>query len=73
MNPLKDIITDETFEQLKPFFNEIALRNHSIRQEFKSMRQDGMRAELAIDAIQCKNPSVTFDTIRKIVYNKDKA
>lgn len=70
-NPLAELINDETYHLLysKGLFNEKSLRDYQIRKKFKSLRNNSISANDAIDLLRGEYPYLQFDTIRKIVYN----
>ena len=72
-NPLRELIDDETYNNLKKYklLDEKAIRDYKIRQMYKDMRRE-MSAGEAIDKIQEMFPYLQFDTIRKIVYQVSK-
>jgi len=71
-NPLSEFITDETFELVKPFLDEIAIRDYAIRKKYKKLRFDGMRVGDAVDTIREEYPYLQWETIRKITVAKPK-
>ncbi|GBD91463.1 hypothetical protein BMS3Abin04_02195 [bacterium BMS3Abin04] len=73
-NPLVDLISDEIYEllQQKGLINEKSVRDFQIRQRFKELRENKMRAGEAIEALRKEYPYLQFDSIRKIVYHKFK-
>ncbi len=70
MNPLADLISDDIFSLLseRGLINEKSVRDYQIRQKFKVMRANKVRAAEAIDSLRKEYPYLQFDTIRKIVY-----
>jgi len=73
-NPLADLISNEVYEllQKKGLINEKSVRDFQIRQRFKELRENKMRAGEAIEALRKEYPYLQFDSIRKIVYHKFK-
>jgi len=73
-NPLSGLITDEVFAVLEEhnLLSEKAIRDYHIRQQFRTMRRDGVPAYEAIDQLREQYAYLQFDTIRKIVYGLGK-
>jgi hypothetical protein len=73
-NPLKDLISDEIYSLLneRGLINEKSVRDYIIRNKFKAMRDNKMNVGDAIEALREEYPYLQFDSIRKIVYHKDK-
>jgi hypothetical protein len=73
-NPLKDLISDEIYSLLneRGLINEKSVRDYIIRNKFKVMRDNKMNVGDAIEALREEYPYLQFDSIRKIVYHKDK-
>ncbi len=69
-NPISDLINDETYALLnnRGLINEKMVRDYLIRQRFRDMRKQKVKASEAIDALRAEYPYLQFDTIRKIVY-----
>jgi len=69
-NPLSELINDNTYIllQTKGLINEKSVRDYLIKHKFKELRQNKIRASVAIDLIREEYPYLQFDTIRKIVY-----
>ena len=69
LNPLADLIDDETFAALQQLrlIDQKSLRDFEIRKTYREMRER-MSASDAIDKLQKMHPYLQFDTIRKIVY-----
>lgn len=69
-NPLRDLISDETFQQLQEqgLLDEKGLRDYLIRTEFRALRKTGWGASDAIEKLREQYPYLQFDTLRKIVY-----
>ena len=74
LNPLKDLISDEIYSLLneRGLINEKSVRDYIIRNKFKVMRDNKMNVGDAIEALREEYPYLQFDSIRKIVYHKDK-
>lgn len=66
-NPLNEFISDETYDLIKPFLDEKAIRDYIIRQKYKRLRSEGMRACDTIEKLLVDYPYLQFDTVRKIV------
>ncbi len=75
LNPLSDIISDEVFEILHNYglINHKSVRDYHIRKTFQELRATRISAGDAIDKIREEYPYLQFDTIRKIVYQPQKA
>ncbi|MBL1215697.1 MAG: hypothetical protein HND52_20185 [Ignavibacteriae bacterium] len=73
-NPLNDLISDEIYSLLneRGLINEKSVRDYIIRNKFKAMRDNKMNVGDAIEALREEYPYLQFDSIRKIVYHKDK-
>jgi len=73
-NPLSDLINDSIYYILKSrgLINEKSVRDYTIKQSFREMRQSKICATSAIDLIREEYPYLQFDTIRKIVYQIQK-
>lgn len=73
-NPLNDLISDEIYSLLneRGLINEKSVRDYIIRNKFKVMRDNKMNVGDAIEALREEYPYLQFDSIRKIVYHKDK-
>ena len=73
-NPISDLISDEIYELLhaKGLINEKSVRDHIIRKKFKVMREEKVNVGDAIEALRQEYPYLQFDSIRKIVYHRDK-
>ena len=73
-NPLKDLISDEIYSLLneRGLINEKSVRDYIIRNKFKALRDKKMNVGDAIEALREEYPYLQFDSIRKIVYHKDK-
>jgi hypothetical protein len=73
-NPLNDLISDEIYSLLneRGLINEKSVRDYIIRNKFKEMRDSKMNVGDAIEALREEYPYLQFDSIRKIVYHKDK-
>ena len=71
INPLSELISDETFHLLnsKGLLNEKSLRDYQIRKKFKALRSKDVSASNAIDILRSEYPYLQFDTVRKIVYH----
>lgn len=69
LNPLADLIDDETFAALQDhkLIDQRSLRDFQIRKTYREMREQ-MSSSDAIDKLQQMHPYLQFDTIRKIVY-----
>ena len=73
-NPLEGLISDEVYSVLDEhnLLSEKAIRDYHIRQQFRSMRKDGIPAYEAIEELREQYAYLQFDTIRKIVYGLGK-
>ena len=73
-NPLHGLITDEVYSVLDEhkLLSEKAIRDYHIRQQFRSMRKEGIPAYEAIEELREQYAYLQFDTIRKIVYGLGK-
>lgn len=71
INPLSELISDETFHLLnsKGLLNEKSLRDYQIRKKFKALRSKDVSASDSIDILRSEYPYLQFDTVRKIVYH----
>ena len=69
LNPLADLIDDETFAILNQYalFDRKTLRDYQIRKTYREMRAE-MTAGQALEKLHTMHPYLEFDTIRKIVY-----
>jgi len=74
INIYSDIITDKQFDKLLEIkaLNIIQIRNSEIKKKFKDLRVT-MRVEPAIEQIRKEYPYIQYDTIKKIVYYKNKS
>ena len=74
LNPLHGLISDEVYSVLDEhkLLSEKAIRDYHIRQQFRSMRREGIPAYEAIDELREQYAYLQFDTIRKIVYGLGK-
>lgn len=70
MNPLSDLIPEQTFELLnsKGLFNKKSLRDHQIRKQFLELKRNNKTIIEAIEIIREDYPHLQSDTIRKIVH-----
>jgi hypothetical protein len=71
-NPLSEFITDETYDLIKPFLNEVAVRDHMIRTRYRDLRKAGTKAGDAVDIIRVDYPHLQWESIRKITVAKPK-
>jgi hypothetical protein len=71
-NPLSELISDEVYELLdsKGLINKKSVRDYMIRKRFDNLRQKEISAGDAIEKIQEDYPYLQFDSIRKIIYNR---
>lgn len=65
-NSLIDFISDEVYERIKPFLNDIAVRDYIIRKKYKKLRADKVRSGDAIDIIRKDYPMLQWETVKKI-------
>lgn len=70
MNPLAELIDDETFQVLEQYglIHAKSMRDYHIRKSYWEMRRR-MCASDAIDQLQQTYPYLQHETIRKIVYH----
>lgn len=71
-NPLSELISDEVFEILdsRGLINQKSVRDYKIRKRFDNLREKELSTGDAIERIQKDYPYLQFDSIRKIIYNK---
>ena len=71
INPLSEIITNKQYEKLSKLelISKTAERNYLIRKKYKKIKPK-LRTEAAIYVIMKDYEYLTFDTVRKLVYNK---
>lgn len=71
-NPLSELISDEVFEILdsRGLINQKSVRDYKIRKRFDNLRENELSTGDAIEKIQKDYPYLQFDSIRKIIYNK---
>ncbi len=69
-NPIRDLISDEIFDLLyySGYLSETGIRNYLIRKKYKQLKQNKVRAIVAIFNILDEYSYLKYDTIRKIVY-----
>lgn len=69
-NPISDLINDDVYQMLETnnLLSEKGIRDYQIRQRFRELRETGVPAYDAIEALREEYPYLQFDTIRKIVY-----
>ena len=65
-NLLSDLLSDEQYEIVEPFLNEIAVRDYAIRKEYKRLRSNKISSGDAIDKIREEYPMLQWDTLKKI-------
>ena len=65
-NLLSGILTDEQYEKVKPFLNELAVRDYDIQKKYKKMRAQKISSGDAIDILREEYPYLQWDTLRKI-------
>jgi len=67
-NPIPELISDEIFELLNKhsLFDEIKLRNHKMKRDYRMLREMNMRQGDAIELIQKDYPYLQFDSIKRI-------
>ena len=74
MNPISGIITDEQYNKLNELelFNHVAIRNFEIKRRYRLMRENGMRAEMALELLEKDyiKENISYETIRKICQSK---
>ena len=70
-NPLKHILTDQQFEQLRrlDLFNERGIRDIRIKRRYKELLSGGDSSVDAILSLRKQYPHLQFDTLRKIIYS----
>ena len=70
-NPLIEIITNKQYEKLLKLelISKTAERNYLIRKKYKKLKPK-LRTEAAIYVIMKDYEYLTFESLRKIVYNK---
>lgn len=71
-NPLSEFVTDETYELIKTFLNDTAVRDFVIRKKYKELRKQGFRPGDAIDEIRKEYPYLQYESVRKITVAKPK-
>jgi hypothetical protein len=71
-NPLNFIISNEDYTTLAQhgLFSEKAVRDFVMKHEFKEHRKT-MKADDVMEILQKQYPHLEFDTIRRIVYQKE--
>jgi hypothetical protein len=69
-NPLRELIPGDVYALLAEhnLLNEKGIRDFTIRQEFRALREQDVSASDAIDELRARYPYLQFDTLRKIVY-----
>ncbi len=70
-NPVPDLIPDEVYYILcaHDLISEKGIRDHIIRKEFKTMREEqALKSSEALARLQAVYPYLQIDTIRKIIY-----
>lgn len=65
-NLLSDLLTDEQYETVKPFLNEMAVRDYDIQKKYKKLRAQKISSGNAIDVLREEYPYLQWDTLRKI-------
>ncbi len=65
-NLLSDLLTDEQYEKIKPFLNELAIRDYNIQKKYKKLRAQKISSGNAIDTLREEYPYLQWDTLRKI-------
>jgi hypothetical protein len=70
-NPLSDLISDETFQELhsRGLLNKKSLRDLIIRKKYQMLREKNISAREAINILRKEYGYLQPDTLRKIVYN----
>ena len=70
-NPLSEIINDKQYEKLSKLelISKTAERNYLIREKYKKIKPE-LRTEAAIYVIMKDYEYLTFDTMKKIIYEK---
>ena len=73
-NPLSDFIDDEIYNLLstKGFINYKQVRDHTIRKRFRTLRASKVKTTEAIEQILEDYPYLQFESIKKIVYQRNK-
>ena len=71
INPLSEIINDKQYEILSELgiISKIPERNYLIRKKYKEIKPK-LRTEAAIYVIMKDYEYLTFDTLKKIIYEK---
>lgn len=71
-NPLSELISDEIYELLESrnLINQKSVRDYKIRKSFEALREKKLSTNDAIEQIQKEYPYLQFDSIRKIIYNR---
>ena len=69
-NPLRELISGDVYAVLAEhnLLNEKGIRDYTIRQEFRALRERDVSASDAIEELRDRYPYLQFDTLRKIVY-----
>ena len=65
-NPLSNLISDEQYEIVRPFLNELAVRDYTIQKKYKELRAQKISAGDCIDMLREEYPHLQWDTLRKI-------
>lgn len=68
MNPISDLIPDDTYDLLNSFklFNENAIRNRMMKRKFDECRAAKMTQAQAVEAVRESYPHLSFESVRKI-------
>ncbi len=73
-NPLADLIGDDVYELLlaNGLLYEKGVRDYQIRAAYRQMRQSKVAASEAIEQLRAAHPYLQYDTVRKIVYARNR-
>ncbi len=68
-NLIPELIDDATFNTLyeADLFNDVRMRNYTLKREFRKMRSKGIKPEAAIEELRKGYPELQFESIKKIV------
>ena len=71
-NPISELISDEVYTILSKnrLINNKSVRNFIIRRKFVSLRANNINPIAAIEALLNEYTYLQYDTIRKIVYQR---
>ena len=73
-NPLAELIDDETYARLEAagVLYEKGVRDYTMRAAYQSMRARRVAATEAIEQLREAHPYLQYDTVRKIVYARNR-